>query len=96
MKVYIVSIRMALRAGAHNAELAERVANILSTNGKRQPSQQLTADKGKGYIVLDVFPPYDAGDGEQWANAACLEINQLDKRTVSAEVLRAKLIPRLQ
>lgn len=91
MKVYIVSIRMALRAGAHNAEIAESVANIVSAHGKRQPSQQLTADKGKNYIVLDIWPPYDAGNGEQWASECCAKINQLDKLVVQAEVLRAEM-----
>lgn len=74
------------RADAHNAELAEKVAKIV-----HYASRQMLADKGKSYIVLDVWPPYDAGDGEQWANNCVAQINALDPRKVTAEVLRAEM-----
>lgn len=83
---------MKLATGAHNAEIAMEVSAILATASSVQ-----TADRGNGYVVLDVFPPYDRGDGEQWANERCTLINQIDPRVVTAEVLRAEMSkPRLQ
>jgi hypothetical protein len=86
MKVYIVSVRQVLSADAHNAEIAEKIATILAG-----ASKQATADKGRNYIVLDVWPPYSESNSERWANHCVKLINELDYRKVQAEVLQAEI-----